>query len=403
MALEHLMPTAPEWTNQRPLRIAMVAPPWFELPPVGYGGIESVVADLVDALVARGHEVTLVGAGRNGTRAQRFVQVFPEPPSQRLGEAMPEVLHAAAAARAIEGLDVDLVHDHCCAGPLLARGRRTPTVVTAHGPVTGEVGDYYRYLGDSIELVAISDAQRRLNPDLNWVGRVHNAIDVGTFPYREDKDDYVLFLGRFNPDKGAHLAIDAARRAGRRIVLAGKLNEAAEKAYFEAEIRPRLGRDAEYVGEADATTKRELFSGARCLVFPIQWEEPFGMVMIEAMACGTPVVATRRGSVPEVVADGETGYVVDDLEDLPARIVAAEELSPAACRRHVRDHFDLPVLAEGYERVYRTLVEGRELLDELPEASAGRGVPATPAAITETDELVRRTDLGDLPERPTRS
>lgn len=403
MALEHLMPTAPEWTNQRPLRIAMVAPPWFELPPVGYGGIESVVADLVDALVARGHEVTLVGAGCNGTRAQRFVQVFPEPPSQRLGEAMPEVLHAAAAARAVEGLDVDLVHDHCCAGPLLARGRRTPTVVTAHGPVTGEVGDYYRYLGDSIELVAISDAQRRLNPDLNWVGRVHNAIDVGTFPYREDKDDYVLFLGRFNPDKGAHLAIDAARRAGRRIVLAGKLNEAAEKAYFEAEIRPRLGRDAEYVGEADATTKRELFSGARCLVFPIQWEEPFGMVMIEAMACGTPVVATRRGSVPEVVADGETGYVVDDLEDLPARIVAAEELSPAACRRHVRDRFDLPVLAEGYERVYRTLVEGRELLDELPEASAGRGVPATPAAITETDELVRRTDLGDLPERPTRS
>jgi glycosyltransferase involved in cell wall biosynthesis len=403
MALEHLMPTAPEWTNQRPLRIAMVAPPWFELPPVGYGGIESVVADLVDALVARGHEVTLVGAGRNGTRAQRFVQVFPEPPSQRLGEAMPEVLHAAAAARAVEGLDVDLVHDHCCAGPLLARGRRTPTVVTAHGPVTGEVGDYYRYLGDSIELVAISDAQRRLNPDLNWVGRVYNAIDVGTFPYREDKDDYVLFLGRFNPDKGAHLAIDAARRAGRRIVLAGKLNEAAEKAYFEAEIRPRLGRDAEYVGEADATTKRELFSGARCLVFPIQWEEPFGMVMIEAMACGTPVVATRRGSVPEVVADGETGYVVDDLEDLPARIVAAEELSPAACRRHVRDRFDLPVLAEGYERVYRTLVEGRELLDELPEASAGRGVPATPAAITETDELVRRTDLGDLPERPTRS
>jgi glycosyltransferase involved in cell wall biosynthesis len=402
MALEHLMPSTSAWTKQRPLRIAMVAPPWFELPPVGYGGIESVVADLVDALVERGHEVTLVGSGRNGTRAQRFVQVFPEPPFRRLGEAMPEVVHAAAAARAVEGLDVDLVHDHCCAGPLLARGRRTPTVVTAHGPVTGEVGDYYGYLGDTIELVAISDAQRRLNPGLNWVGTVHNAIAVDTFPYREDKDDYVLFLGRFNPDKGAHLAIDAARRAGRSIVLAGKVNEAAEQAYFEAKIKPRLGPGVEYVGEADAAMKRELFAGARCLVFPIQWEEPFGMVMIEAMACGTPVVATRRGSVPEVVADGMTGHIVDDLDDLPARIVAAEELSPAACRRHVRNHFDLQVMAEGYERVYRTLVEGRELLDELPEASAGRGVPATPAAITETDELVRRTDLGDLPERPAR-
>jgi glycosyltransferase involved in cell wall biosynthesis len=408
----------------------MVAPPWFELPPVGYGGIESVVADLVDALVARGHEVTLVGSGRNGTKAQRFVQVFPDPPFQRLGEAMPEVVHAAAAAEALEGLDVDLVHDHCCAGPLLARGRRTPTVVTAHGPVTGEPGDYFRYLGDSIELVAISDAQRRLNPALNWVGRVHNAINVDTFPFAETKDDYVLFLGRFNPDKGAHLAIDAAQRAGRRIVLAGKCNEALEKAYFDAEIKPRLGPGVEYVGEADATTKRELFAGARCLVFPIQWDEPFGMVMIEAMACGTPVVATRRGSVPEVVADGVTGHIVDDLGDLPAAIVNAEELSPTACRRHVRAKFDLPVMAEGYERVYRTLVEGRELLEELPEASAAQRMPAMrpptevaaaastssstpptatslPTQVAEPGEAAAlradiRADIDDLPDQRTR-
>ncbi|WP_136520160.1 glycosyltransferase family 4 protein [Cellulomonas telluris] len=349
-------PGAPQVPTSAPLRVAMVAPPWFELPPAGYGGIESVVADLVDQLVARGHEVTLVGAGRHRTAAQRFVQVFPEPPSHRLGTPAPEVIHAAAAAEALDGLDVDLVHDHTLAGPLLARGRAVPTVVTMHGPVTGEQGDYHRRLGRTIDLVAISDAQRRLNPDLHWVGRVHNAVDVASFPYREDKDDYVLWLGRFNPDKGPDLAIDAARAAGRRIVLAGKRNEPGERAFFDERIAPRLGPGVEYVGEADAALKRELLAGARALVFPVCWEEPFGMVMIEAMACGTPVVALRRGAVPEVVADGETGRLLDDPAHLPAAILSADDLDPAACRRRALEHFDLPVMAAGYEAVYRAAV-----------------------------------------------
>lgn len=341
----------------RGLRIAMVAPPWFELPPQGYGGTEAVVAALVDGLVARGHEVTLVGAGRHRTAAQHFVSVFDEPPSAELGDPMPEVIHAAATDEVLAGLDVDLVHDHSLAGPLLAQGRDVPTVLTMHGPVTGRCGEYYERLGRRVHLVAISDAQRRLNPRLHWADTVHNAIDVGSFPFRRAKEDYVLWLGRFSPDKGAHLAIDAARAAGRRILLAGKLNEAPERVYFENEVRPRLGADAEYVGEADASTKRELFAGARCLVFPIQWEEPFGMVMIEAMACGTPVVATRRGSVPEVVADGRTGVVVDRVEDVPAAIHAAEELDPADARAHVAAHFDLSSMAAGYERAYRGVLE----------------------------------------------
>jgi glycosyltransferase involved in cell wall biosynthesis len=346
-----------EGADGRGLRIAMVAPPWFELPPQGYGGTEAVVAALVDGLVARGHHVTLVASGRHRTAAQRFVPVFDDPPSAELGDPMPEVIHAAATDAALAGLDVDVVHDHSLAGPLLARGREVPTVLTMHGPVTGRSGEYYERLGRAVHLVAISDAQRRLNPRLHWVGTVHNAIDVRSFPYRAAKDDYVLWLGRFSPDKGAHLAIDAARAAGRRIVLAGKLNEAPEHEYFEQAVRPRLGADAEYVGEADATLKRELFAGARCLVFPIQWEEPFGMVMIEAMACGTPVVATRRGSVPEVVAHGRSGLVVDDVADVPAAILAAEELDPAAARAHVAARFDLSVMAAGYERAYRGVLE----------------------------------------------
>jgi len=342
------------------LRIAVVAPPWFELPPNGYGGTETVVAGLVDQLVARGHEITLIASGRHRTAAQHFVPMYDVPPSHLLGSPMPEVQAAAAAAAALEGADVDVVHDHSLAGPLLARGRDVPTVVTLHGPSTGANGLYFETLGHTVGVVGISAAQQRLNPRLNWTGVVHNAIDVSSFPFRSEKDDYVLWLGRFNPDKGAHLAIDAARAAGRRIILAGKLNEPAEHDYFEEAVRPRLGRqrgvDAEYVGEADAVLKRELFSRAACFAFPIQWEEPFGMVMVEAMACGTPVAALRRGSVPEVVADGLSGIVVDDLGSFPDALRQAIELDPAACRAHVERHFDLPVMAEGYEQVYRLLL-----------------------------------------------
>lgn len=353
------------------LRIAMVAPPWYELPPRAYGGIESVVADLVDQLAARGHHVTLIGSGRNGTTTERFVPVFDIPPSERIGTAVPEVIHAAATAHLLADLDVDLVHDHSTAGPLLARGRTRPTVVTMHGVVTGDPGSYFGWLGDSVDLVAISEAQRRLNPRLNWVGRVHNAIAVDSFPFRADKDDYLLWLGRFSTDKGPHLAIDAARRAGLRIVLAGKRTEPVERAFFDAEIAPRLGPGVEYLGEADAALKRELLAGARALAFPLQWEEPFGMVMIEAMACGTPVVALPRGSVPEVVAHGVSGLIVRDLEHFPAALRAVESLDPAACRAHARAHFDLPVMAAGYERIYRLLACGARALEALTSRRGG--------------------------------
>jgi glycosyltransferase involved in cell wall biosynthesis len=339
------------------LRIAMTLPPWFDVPPRAYGGIEALVADLVDALAARGHDVVLVAAGTNGTRG-RFLRTFEEPPpSHRLGEAMPEILQAAWVDRYLDDLDVDIVHDHSLAGPLTARGRQAPTVLTAHGPCTGEMGAYYRLLGSLVHLVAISDAQRRLAPDLSWTGLVHNAIKVEEFGFRAEKDDHVLFVGRFNPEKAPHLAIDAARQAGRRIVLAGKVQEEIERTYFDAQIRPRLGPDAEFVGETDKEGKQELYAAAHCLMFPIQWDEPFGMVMIEAMACGTPVVALRRGSVPEVVADGVTGIIKDDPAELPAAIDAAGGLDPQSCRDHVARHFDVSIMAEAYERVYRLLAQ----------------------------------------------
>lgn len=343
----------------RPLRIGMVAPPWFTVPPRGYGGTEAVVASLVDQLVIRGHEVTLVAAGNPGTKAQHYIRSYEQPPSHLLGsDAMPELVHAAEASRALSVLDLDLIHDHSAAGPLLAPSRRLPTVVTMHGPVAGSNGEYFRRLGPTIDIVAISGAQRMQAPDLNWVGTVHNAVDVASFPFCRDKSDAVLWIGRFSPDKGAHLAIEIARKAGKRIILAGKLNEPPEREYFDRVIVPMLGRDTEFVGEADATLKRELFSMAACLLSPIQWEEPFGMVMVEALACGTPVVSTRRGSVPEIVRHGHTGFIADDVDSLCAAVQRAGEIDPAECRRDAEERFDLPVMAAGYERIYRMLMEG---------------------------------------------
>ena len=336
----------------RPLHVAMVAPPYYSIPPEGYGGVESVVADLVDGLVDRGHRVTLLAAGEHTTRAQNFIRTWEVQPTDQLGQALPEVVNAARVSDLIgAGTDYDLVHDHTLAGPLVARGRRAPTLVTVHGPMD-ELDDVYRPLGDDISLVAISENQRRSAADLNWVGTVHNAIDVSTFPFRDRKDDYVLFLGRFNETKGPHLAIDAARAAGVRILLAGKCAEPVEEEFFEAEITPRLGPDVVYVGDADSAEKRELLAGAQCLVFPILWDEPFGMVMVEAMACGTPVVAFPNGSVPEVVVDGTTGIVVEQEAELAGAIERARGLDPADCRRHAETAFGIDVMAAGYEEVY---------------------------------------------------
>jgi glycosyltransferase involved in cell wall biosynthesis len=352
--------TEPFATGTQRLHIAMVAPPYFDVPPTAYGGIEVVVADLVDSLVARGHRVTLIGAGNHRTRAQRFIATYDIGPADRLGEPMPEIVHAAKVASILDDLDVDVVHDHTMAGPLTARGRLTPTVVTAHGPVQADPGEFYRALGPSVHLVAISGAQRSSAPDLPWAATVHNAIRAQTFPYLDRKEDYAFFLGRFHPEKAPHLAIDAARAAGLPVVLAGKCSEPVERAYFAREIEPRLGADVTIAGVADAATKRGLLARASCLLFPIQWEEPFGLVLIEAMVCGTPVVALRRGSVPELVVHGRTGIIVDDVDEFPAAIAAAQRLDPAVCRKHVETNFTVEVMAARYEAVYHRAVMAPE-------------------------------------------
>jgi glycosyltransferase involved in cell wall biosynthesis len=344
----------------------MVAPPWYEVPPEGYGGTEQVIADLADGLTARGHRVVLVAAGGDHTDAE-MRRTFRQPPDG-LGTAKGanvDLLHAIRTARVLDGLELDLVHDHSFAAPLLARGRRVPTFITTHGALDEEVAATYAS-ARNVSLVAIADHQRRQRPSLPWVGTVHNGIQVSTYPFSSNKDGPFVFLGRISPDKGPDTAAKIARALDAPLVIAAKCESPEEEQYLEETIEPLLGDGVRFIGTADADEKRELLSSARALLFPIRWEEPFGLVMVEAMACGTPVIATPHGSVPEIVVDGETGYVRDDFDGLVEAARRADRIDPAACRRRAAEHFDSQVMVAGYERVFL------DVIASSPTTSSGR-------------------------------
>ena len=335
----------------------MVAPPWFDVPPDGYGGTEQLVATLVDGLTERGHQVVLIAAGEDRTEADLF-RTFRTTPSGLGGpDSLPiELIHASRAAARLDELEVDLVHDHSVVGPLFAPYRSVPTLVTVHGPLEGWMRRLYGAMR-GVRFIAISNAQRATAPELPWLATIHNGIDVEASPFREQKDDALLFLGRIHPTKGVVEAIEVARRAGRRLLIAAKASDDDERRYLEEEVEPRLGDGVEYLGNVDAPRKLELLSRASALVFPIRWEEPFGLVMIEAMSCGTPVLALRRASVPEVVDHGRTGFIGDSIEDLVAACGRLDELDPAEIRRSCAERFDGSRMTERYEAAYRAALD----------------------------------------------
>jgi glycosyltransferase involved in cell wall biosynthesis len=199
--------------------------------------------------------------------------------------------------------------------------------------------------------------QRKPDPDLPWVGNVPNALDLDAYPYHSGRGEYLLYLGRLSPDKGAHRAIEIARQAGLPIKLAGKKREHAEQEYFDEQVKPLLGDDAEYLGETSHATKVDLLQNARATLFPIDWEEPFGLVMIESMACGTPVIATRRGAVPEVVEEGRSGIIVDDYREMVDAIAEADKLDPIECRAAAEEHYSVPRMVADYVAVYEQMLD----------------------------------------------
>lgn len=335
------------------MRVAILSPVWFPVPPTGYGGIEWVVSLLADGLVEAGHEVTLFASGDSHTTA-RLVSVYETAPSELIGTSLVELNHALACFERADQFDVINDHSGLPAAALTATVR-TPALHTVHGPLDGEAGPIYERIArvaPRLGLISLSLNQRRPRPDLPWVANCPNALDLAAYPMRSDGGDYLLFVGRMSPDKGAARAVEVARRSGVPLKLAGKMREPAERAYFDAEVRPRLGQGIEYLGEVTHDEKVSLLQGARATLFPIAWEEPFGLVMIESMACGTPVIATRCGAVPEVIEHGRSGLVVDTLDEMVDALDAADRLDPMDCRRSVEERFSRDRMVADYLAAY---------------------------------------------------
>ncbi len=341
------------------MRILHVAPLWERVPPPAYGGTEAVVGLLADGLVRRGHDVVLRASGDSATLAA-LRSVYPSSLRTEVGieNTLPyELVHGAEALR--DARHFDIVHNHT--GDILmafAGLVDTPMLTTTHGNVTPDSRFVWESYNGFYNAISRSQASR-LTPFQHgrFAGVVHNAIDVHTYPFRPDKEDYLLCLARVSPEKGTHLAIEVARRLSMPLVIAGKV-DVVDREYFETAIEPQIdGALIRFFGEANGEQKRELYSKARCLLVPICWEEPFGLVMPEAMACGTPVIAFARGAAPEIVVDGETGFLVDDVDGMVDAVRRVDSIDPARCRSHVEKQFDVPVMVDGYLEAYERMLE----------------------------------------------
>lgn len=340
-----------------PLRIGLVSPPWVAVPPPGYGGTEFVVDNLARGLAAAGHDVVLFATGDSSCPVP-LRWAFPEALGTTEG-LLPEMEQVQAAYDSLH--DVDLIHDHTVLGPVwaLASGVNIPLATTAHGAFVPALARMYRMVGDRVAVVAISEHHRSTIPDVAVARVIHHGVEPQSFPFGDGSGGYALFLGRMSPDKAPQLAIAAARAAGLPIRLAAKMWHPDERSFFAEQVEPLLGPDAVYVGEVGGQAKLELLAGAVALVNPIQWPEPFGLAMIEALACGTPVVTYPQGAASEIVEPGVTGFLATDEADFAAKLALVDGISRAACRDAVATRFSVERMVAEHVALYRELIAGR--------------------------------------------
>lgn len=362
-------------SSNRPLRIGMIAPAWLAVPPTNYGGTELVIDVLSRGLVRLGHELQLFTIGSSTCDVPRR-WIFDGSDPDGVGTTVPELRHVAAAYDAFAGCDI--VHDHTIGGLFLSQLHPELAVVaTNHMPFNADFADLYGRYASVLPIIAISHDQAARAPAGLPIGTViHHGLDLDRYAVGRGSGDYLVSLGRMNPDKGIDTAIEVARRSGMDLAIAAKIREPGEKRYFAEVIEPLLGRGIEYVGEVDHAHKVELLQGARALINPIRWPEPFGLVMIEAMACGTPVVGTPCGAAPEIVNHGTTGYLVESSDDLADAVERAALLDRRACRAHVEAHFSMDTMARNHESFYRSVLNDRHYAMSRPGMAAIRWSPA---------------------------
>jgi glycosyltransferase involved in cell wall biosynthesis len=340
------------------VRIAIIAPPWVPVPPPAYGGTEAVLDNLARGLVAAGHDVLLFATGDSSCDVQTEYVLERAAGTVATGSAT-ELRHVINAYDTVLEWGADVVHDHTLVGPVYAARFGLPVVTTNHGPFDGELGDLYRAIGSSVAVIAISDHHASTAAGIPIAAVIHHGVDVDAFPHGTGNGGYALFLGRMSPDKGVHAAAQVAMAAGVPLRIAAKMREPAEHAYFGEHIAPLLGDGVEYVGEVGGADKLELLAGASCLLNPIAWPEPFGMVMIEALACGTPVVATPHGSVRELISDGVTGYVRHDEAGLVDALRQVGGLDRARCRKEAAARFSTERMVADHVRLYEEAAGSR--------------------------------------------
>jgi glycosyltransferase involved in cell wall biosynthesis len=340
------------------MRIALVAPPFICVPPERYGGTELFIAELAVGLKNLGHEPVVYTNGESSVPVERR-WLYPKcewPISGEIHGDVKDINHCAWAVADAQR-DCDIIHVNNIPGLACSRFVGVPMVYTMHHPHDRGLSEFYCFYPD-VHFVTISDFQQS-KETLRHVRTIHHGLDFNNYKLVTEKQDYVAFIGRIAPVKGTHLAIAAAKKAGVPLKIAGEI-QPLFRDYYEREVEPHIdGRNVEYVGEADLAAKNELLGNASAMLFPIQWDEPFGFVTIESMACGTPVIAFPGGSVREIVQDGVSGWVCDTVEHMAERIPTAKDFDPRGVRAYAERTFSLEEMVRGYERLYVEILSAR--------------------------------------------
>jgi len=355
------------------MRIALIAPPFIPVPPRAYGGTELFVAHLAEGLRQHGIDVVVYANGESTVDVE-LKSLYPQSQWPLQGEILSNMrdMNHTTWAVADAAIDCDIIHLNSVPGLATSRFVELPFVHTIHHPHVAELSDFYSCFPD-VQYVAISEFQRSLE-SMPKIQTIHHGIRMDRYAFKAKKEHFVSFVGRFAPVKGPHLAIAASKKAGIPLRLAGEVQPLYQN-YFEKEIKPHIdGKFIEYVGEADLAAKTELLGNSMAMLFPVQWNEPFGLAMIEAMACGTPVIALPGGSVQEVVRDGVSGYVCENVDQMVERLRHLA-LAPAIVREYAEENFSVDIMVSKHLALYRSMLAERDAI-----------VPISAEVIAPTDE-----------------